>query len=409
MRMELHVLKQQKKEKEEQNKEEEEEKQRKIQARQLKYTARYKRRLEQFKRQEQQALDQEENHMAKDKGITKVQNTASPNIFVNALPFIGSRVILLCVSQTSIIGILTAVDEQKGTISLEDVQLADEDGSIRLIELPPDFLKSNKFSRPYRSTDSIEMRPKDSTNIQLIDAATESRRIRNNSKLNFYLSQPKRSFRDQTLPRIFNYADKLTPIAWLRFLAFLIVTRLFQRHYNSTLSKKDFNRTDLKQVLLLFHFIASLGFDEQILTNLLAGTPFFLRVLLPGAPVTPLNVPCFPWFFSMKKSTLAGSVAYFIYIMFTLSVLWSTEILSSMMYRPDKNTYFNFYFNDWCKRDIFATGYLCDTHHHTINTFFKSFLYGSNCYDICIGMSIMWFLIASMFDVGIFYSSRPGK
>ena len=153
----------------------------------------------------------------------------------------------------------------------------------------------------------------------------------------------------------------------------------------------------------------SLGFDEQILTNLLAGTPFFLRVLLPGAPVTPLNVPCFPWFFSMKKSTLAGSVAYFIYIMFTLSVLWSTEILSSMMYRPDKNTYFNFYFNDWCKRDIFATGYLCDTHHHTINTFFKHFLYGSNCYDICIGMSIMWFLIASMFDVGIFYSSRPGK
>ena len=139
------VLKQQKKEKEE-NKEEEEEKQRKIQARQLKYTARYKRRLEQFKWQEQQALDQEENHMAKDKGITKVQNKASPNIFVNALPFIGSRVILLCVSQTSIIGILTAVDEQKGTISLEDVQLADEDGSIRIIELPPDFLKSKPFN-----------------------------------------------------------------------------------------------------------------------------------------------------------------------------------------------------------------------------------------------------------------------
>ena len=69
-----------------------------------------------------------------------------------------------------------------------------------------------------------------------------------------------------------------------------------------------FSAHRVKKVLFFFHFCAALALDEHIALNALAQKPFAFRLLTPGAPVTPL----WPWL--PKRQTITGAASYGLFV-----------------------------------------------------------------------------------------------
>ena len=99
--------------------------------------------------------------------------------------------------------------------------------------------------------------------------------------------------------------EAILPVFMLRFVCAAIFAATFTiTQYRKSGISESLSVANLEWWLLFFHFCAATAIDEHLLFNAMARRPLALRLLTPGAPVTPYLVVL------PNRQTIMGALAY---------------------------------------------------------------------------------------------------
>lgn len=146
---------------------------------------------------------------------------------------------------------------------------------------------------------------------------------------------------------LLGFAWSIRPLAWVRFLS--AITYTFFAWQLVYAGFQNFSLSHIRYCLMFHHTIAALGLDEGLPLNVAAGQSLFSRLCTPNAVMVPVS-----WIPSLPKRNHTP----FLYVMFV------TYAIAALWYRWTDNT------------------------------------------TVIVFCSL--FLLCSVFDTGLFYSTRPG-